>query len=350
MSSTPESCLYDGWVRHRRFMGVEHELRTHYFTAYLDLDELPELFDHSRLWSARGRAIAAFRREDHLGDPTRSLADEVRRLVAARSGSAPAGPIRLLTNLRYFGHCFNPVSFYYCFAPDGERVEAVVAEVTNTPWGERHAYVLEPAAERPPGAVLRGRFAKEFHVSPFMGMDHTYSWSMTEPGEQLVVHIESAFTGTPGDSGSCVAKDKPSVPAGLPACLSFGTEGPSERRVLRNEGPARNGGSFETEGRRTAEPAGQLAFDATLSLRRRELSPATMRRLLARHPMITLRSQRQIYTHGLALKLKGARYFPNPSGAPLIGRSRRRHAQRSRETAVASADRAAPGVGAGGGA
>jgi DUF1365 family protein len=305
MSSTAQSCLYDGWVRHRRFMGVEHELRTHYFTAYLDLDELPELFDHSRLWSARGRAIAVFRREDHLGDSTRSLADEVRRLVGARSGRAPAGPIRLLTNLRYFGHCFNPVSFYYCFAADGERVEAVVAEVTNTPWGERHAYVLEPAADRPPGAVLRGHFAKEFHVSPFMGMDHTYSWSMTEPGEQLVVHIESAFTGTPGDG---------------------------------------------TEGRRTAEPAGQLAFDATLSLRRRELSPATMGRLLARHPMITLRSQRQIYTHGLALKLKGARYFPNPSGAPLIGRSRRRHAQRSRETAVASADRSARGVRAGGGA
>ena len=199
MSSTAQSCLYDGWVRHRRFMGVEHELRTHYFTAYLDLDELPELFDHSRLWSARGRAIAVFRREDHLGDSPRSLADEVRQLVGARSGRAPAGPIRLLTNLRYFGHCFNPVSFYYCFAADGERVEAVVAEVTNTPWGERHAYVLEPAADRPPGAVLRGHFAKEFHVSPFMGMDHTYSWSMTEPGEQLVVHIESAFTGTPGD-------------------------------------------------------------------------------------------------------------------------------------------------------
>jgi DUF1365 family protein len=314
MSGTPESCLYDGWVRHRRFMGVEHELRTHYFTAYLDLDELPELFDNSRLWSARGRAIAAFRRDDHLGDPTRSLADEVRRLVAARSGSAPAGPIRLLTNLRYFGHCFNPVSFYYCFAADGERVEAVVAEVTNTPWGERHAYVLEPAADRPPGAVLRGRFAKEFHVSPFMGMDHTYSWAMTEPGEQLVVHIESAFTGTPGDGGSCLATD------------------------------ARGAGKDT----RTAEPAGQLAFDATLSLRRRELSPATMRRLLARHPMITLRSQRQIYTHGLRLKLKGARYHPNPSGAPLIGRSRRRHAQRSRETVVASADHAAHGAPVGG--
>jgi DUF1365 family protein len=300
MSSTPTSCLYDGWVRHRRFIGVEHELRTHFFTAYLDLDELPELFDHSRLWSARGRAIAAFRREDHFGDPARPLAEEVRRLVAARSGAAPTGPIRLLTNLRYFGHCFNPVSFYYCFAADGERVETVVAEVTNTPWGERHAYVLEPAADRPAGAVLRGRFAKEFHVSPFMGMDHTYTWAMTEPAEQLVVHIESAFTGAPEDP-------------------------------------------------QTGGPAGRLAFDATLSLRRRELSAATMLRLLARHPMITLRSQRQIYTHGLRLKLKGARYFPNPSGAPLIGRSRRRHAQRSREGVVASADRVARGVGAGGG-
>jgi hypothetical protein len=273
MSAIRQSCLYEGWVRHRRYLAVTHELRTHYYTAYLDLDELPELFDSSRLWSARGRAIASFRREDHLGDPARPLADEVRALVAARIGRAPGGPIRLLTNLRYFGHCFNPVSFYYCFAPGGERVEAIVAEVTNTPWRERHAYVLEPAADRPAGGVLRGHFAKEFHVSPFMGMDHTYGWRMTEPGEQLVAHIESTH-------------------------------------------------------------AGELAFDATLSLRRRELSPATMRRLLARHPMITLRSVRQIYTHGLRLKLKGARYFPNPSGAPLLGRARRRHAQRSHEQAA----------------
>jgi DUF1365 family protein len=277
MSAASQSCIYDGWVRHRRFLGVTHELRTRYFTAYLDLDELPELFDSSRLWSARGRAIVAFRREDHLGDPSRPLADEVRALVAARTGRAPAGPIRLLTNLRYFGHCFNPVSFFYCFDRGGERVETIVAEVTNTPWGERHAYVLEPAADRPPGGVLHGSFAKEFHVSPFMGMDHTYSWRLTEPGEQLIAHIES-----------------------------------------------------------NNDDDGELAFDATLSLRRRDLSAATMRRLLARHPMITLRSLRQIYGHGLRLKLKGARYFPNPSGAPLIGRRRRRHARSSREQAARS--------------
>jgi DUF1365 family protein len=277
MSEEAASCLYDGWVRHRRFQGVAHELRTAYHSAYLDLAELPELFDDSWIWSARGRAIASFKRRDHLGDPARPLIDEVRALVAARTGSAPAGPVRLLTNLRYFGHCFNPVSFYYCFDEPGERVEAVVAEVTNTPWGERHAYVLEPDRERPAGGVLSGRFAKEFHVSPFMGMDHTYVWRMTAPGEQLIAHIESE------------------------------------------------------------NDDGELAFDATLSLRRHELSPATLRRLLARNPMITLRSLRQIYTNGLRLKLKGARYFPNPSGAPLLGPARRRHARDTREHVVPAA-------------
>jgi DUF1365 family protein len=274
MSEQRASCLYEGRLRHRRYLGVVNELQTSFFTTYLDLDELPELFDDSRLWSARARAIVAWRRDDHLGDPERPLADEIRALVAARTGQPCDGPVRLLTNLRYFGHCFNPVSFYYCFEPSGERVTAIVAEVTNTPWGERHAYVLEPQPDRPTGAILRGRFAKEFHVSPFMGMDHTYSWRMTEPGERLIVHIES-------------------------------------------------------------EHQDQLAFDATLTLRRRELSPAQMRRLLLRHPAIPLRTLRQIYANGLRLKAKGARYFPNPSGAPLLGPARRRHAQKSRETAAA---------------
>jgi hypothetical protein len=196
--------------------------------------------------------------------------------VQARTGRRPDGPIRLLTNLRYFGHAFNPVSFYFCFAAAEHRVQAIVAEVTNTPWGERHAYVLTPSPDRAPGAVMQGRFAKEFHVSPFMGMDYDYSWRITEPGEQLIVHIES--TPRSGD--------------------------------------------------------GQPAFDATMSLRRRELTPAQMRRLLARHPMLSLRTVRQIYGHGLRLKLKGARYFPNPSGAPFIGAARRRHARRSREEAA----------------
>src|SRR6202044_3720143 len=99
----------------------------------LDLAELPDLFDSYRVASARGRAIAEFRRRDHLGNPDVPLAQEIGALVGARTGERPSGPIRLLTNLRYFGHCFNPVSFYYCLDPTGIQVQTVVAEVTNTP-------------------------------------------------------------------------------------------------------------------------------------------------------------------------------------------------------------------------
>ncbi|MEI2421818.1 DUF1365 family protein, partial [Arthrospira platensis SPKY2] len=103
----------------------------------LDLAELDTVFRGRWLWSTQRPALAWLRREDHLGDPAHSLDESVRRLVAERTGRRPAGPIRLLAHLRYFGHCFNPVSFYYCYDAAGERVETIVAEVNNTPWGER---------------------------------------------------------------------------------------------------------------------------------------------------------------------------------------------------------------------
>ena len=267
------SCIYEGWVRHRRLGAIAHELRAKLFMLYVDLGELPELFDSFGVASARRRALAEFRRSDHLGDPRRPLAEEILERVTARTGERPSGPIRLLTNLRYLGHCFNPVSFYYCFDTEGTRVQTIVAEVTNTPWGERHAYVLSPDDRRPGASIMRGRFGKEFHVSPFMGMDHTYVWRMTEPAERLIVHIDS-------------------------------------------------------------EQDERIVFDATLSLARRELTPARLSVLLARHPLLTARIVRQIYANGLRLWLKGARYFPNPSGAPLLGGSRRAHPCSSREEAA----------------
>jgi DUF1365 family protein len=124
----------------------------------------------------------------------------VRDRVAELTGSPPAGPIRLLTQLRSFGLCFNPVSFYYCLDAAGEHVDSVLAEVTNTPWGERHAYVLNRAGE----GVITGSFTKELHVSPFMGMDHVYEARATEPAATLSVHIaslrggETAFDATLG--------------------------------------------------------------------------------------------------------------------------------------------------------
>ncbi len=255
------SAIYEGWVRHRRFEPVEHSFRYRFFLAYLDLGELPGVLDPYPLYSARRRAPARFRRSDYLGDPARPL-DECVRDVVERSGAArPAGPVRLLTGLRYLGHTFNPVSFYYCFDPTGRRVEDVVAEVENIPWGERHAYVLDRGARE--GTVLVDELEKKHHVSPLMGMDQTYSFRAGTPGERLQVHIESR--------------------------------------------PREAGGG---EPGRTPK-----TFDATLSLERRELSRPLMLGLLARYPAMSLQVVAKIYAQAARLKLKGARYHPHPEGA-----------------------------------
>ena len=235
------SCLYEGTVRHRRRDAVSDEFTYPLFMAYVDLDELPALGDIGRLFSTRRPALARFCREDYLGDPAQPLADAV----------------RLLTHLRCYGHCFNPVSFYYCFDADGPRagrVRTVIADVTNTPWRERHSYVIDVAdgADRGSAEVLGGRSAKLLHVSPLMGMEHVYDWRLTEPGERLSVHID-------------------------------------------------------------AERAdGESVFDATLALRRRELNRRSLTRALARYPLQTPRIMARIYSRALRLRLRGAPWFAHP--------------------------------------
>jgi DUF1365 family protein len=157
--------------------------------VYLDLAELPTLFDKYWLWSTRGRALACFRRSDHLGPREQSLEESVRDLVESRTGKRPTGPIRLLTNLSYFGYCFNPVSFYYCFDETGEHLETIVPEVNNTPWGERDTYVLPAGESSGSGKSLRFQPKKSMHVSPFMPMDVEYDWSFTTPLDYLNVYM-----------------------------------------------------------------------------------------------------------------------------------------------------------------
>jgi DUF1365 family protein len=146
---------------------VRHAFGYGLFMAYLDLAELDEVFAGRWLWSTSRPALARFRRGDHLGDGGAPLDAAVRSLVEGETGERPAGPIRLLTQLAYLGYCFNPVSFYYCFDAAGERVVTIVAEVNNTPWGERHCYVLDARG----GAGLAFAPRKALHVSPFMPMD-----------------------------------------------------------------------------------------------------------------------------------------------------------------------------------
>lgn len=243
------SCIYEGAIRHRRFGVTEHTFRHRLALTLIDLDELPGLLG-GRLVRRRP-GIVRFRRTDYFGDPARPLREAIADEVERQSGVRPRGPIRLLTQLRSFGHCFNPVSFALCFDAVGERVEQVLAEVTNTPWGERHAYVIGP---REGNAPVQGESDKALHVSPFIDMAQRYRWEVGEPGPSLRIHIE-------------------------------------------NHGPA------------------SKTFDATLSLRRRELTPAGLRRMTVRYPAATLRTLALIYGHALALKLRGVPVQPHPRAA-----------------------------------
>jgi len=230
---------------------VRHEFSYRMFMLYLDLSELPSLFDRRWFWSASRPACARFRREDHFGDPAVPLSTSVRDLVARETGQRPAGPIRLLTHLRYFGHVFNPVSFYYCFDEDDSQVETIVAEVNNTPWGEQHCYVLPQSMNT--GENGHGRYFPEkvMHVSPFMEMDVDYDWRFNAPGQALTVHMENARQG---------------------------------RKI----------------------------FDATLVLERKEVNGPALAYALAAYPLMTIKVVAAIYWQALRLWLKGTPLHDHP--------------------------------------
>jgi uncharacterized protein len=246
-----DSAIYEGWVRHRRFGPVEHAFAYRVYLVCVDLSELPTLFDGQPFWSARGFSLAWFRRSDHLGDSDIPLDQSVRELVYERIGKWPDGPIRLLTHARYFGYCFNPVSFYYCYDASCSRLDATVAEVHNTPWGEEHCYVLDPADEMGKGVWHRHRVTKEFHVSPFMGMDMEYDWRFTEPDETLRVLI--------------------------------------------------------------ANYQGEIkVFEASMSLKRQPMTVSSLTSVLLRYPMMTWKIIAAIYWQAGKLHGKGARLHPHP--------------------------------------
>lgn len=188
------SAIYDGVVYHRRHAndhtgGVAHAFEHHVTMPYLFLDELDEFLALHPLWSKRRRPVH-FRRADYLGDSGTSLDSCVRDVVEARLGRRPSGPIAMLAHLRTWGWLFNPLTLYYCYEEDDVGIDAIVLEVTSTPWHERHVYVID-------GTDHRARFAKEMHVSPFMAMDLDYVMSWAAPAERLAVHLGSRHNDTP---------------------------------------------------------------------------------------------------------------------------------------------------------
>lgn len=259
------SCLYEGWVRHRRFEPKAHTFTYPVVYAYLDLDELERVFEGRWFWSTTRPALVGFRRKDYLGDSKVSLQAAVRERIARETEHSSDGPIRVLTHLRHFGFSFNPVSFYYCFDSMDDHVETIIAEITNTPWNERHAYVLPRNQSRSHKGDLRFCFGKVFHVSPFMPMKLQYDWAFGTPDQKLMVHMKNID---------------------------------HDRNI----------------------------FDAKLTLERRPINGFTCARALIRYPMLSIKVMIAIYWQALKLFLKRIPFYPHPSklngathgGAPSV--------------------------------
>lgn len=247
-----KSCIYEGWIRHRRLRPKINAFRYSLFFMYLDLAELDTVFQGRWLWSVNKFNFACLRRRDHLGDPAVSLDHAIRDLIEQKTGKRPSGAIHMLAHLRYFGHNFNPASFFYCYDNADTKVETIVVEIHNTPWGEVFTYVLGEGENKGTGSEKSFSFSKAFHVSPFMDMDMHYNWRFTEPGESLNVHMES----------------------------------------------------FELE---------KEFFHADLTLERREITGTNLARVLLKYPLMTVKVIAAIYWQAFRLWVKGVPFYTHPA-------------------------------------
>ncbi len=249
----------EGTVRHRRLTPVAHQFEYNTGMLALNLDEWSTVTGLSRWFSLERFNWLSLHRSDYFAPGQPDLKRAVSEQVEAATGWYPDGAIELITHPRYFGYVFNPVSFYFCYDAGADSAEGAVprviaAQITNTPWHERHVYCLERGEPRESGGGWNTQafsFRKRFHVSPYNPMDQDYHWLFSFRNSELRIHMN-------------VHKE------------------------------------------------GKKIFDATLAVQRMPLTRKTLHKSLRRFPLESFKVVTGIYWHALKLKLKGARFETHP--------------------------------------
>jgi DUF1365 family protein len=189
----------------------------------------------------------SFHRKNYLTPSELALGEQARQLIKAKHGHTPSGKIYLLTNLSCLGYSINPISLYFVYNDAGDELDYLIVEVTNTPWGEKHQYVLTNPV-KPQKDIYHYRFEKLLHVSPFLPMNYIYDFHLKVKKEQIILHINN-FMG----------EDK--------------------------------------------------HFDATLTLNEHPIHKKTWQHIVFGFPFMTFKVAAAIYWQALKLWIKGARFY-----------------------------------------
>ncbi len=179
------SGFYEGTIRHHRYVPRPHQFDYSMYWTLLDLDRLEETFAKNRFWSINQWNLISFREKDFHKTGQYNNKISVIETIKEKYGEDFSGKVYLLSHLRYLGFNFNSVSFYFCI--ENDELKYIVSEITNTPWGERHPYVLKCKPEDTNNHLFE--FKKAFHISPFIEMQMDYRWNFIFSDDSLRIHM-----------------------------------------------------------------------------------------------------------------------------------------------------------------
>lgn len=182
-----QNMLYSGTVRHRRFAPKTHEFKYKLYYFYLNPNDISDLCKNIVYLSCEQFNYLSFKQKNYIGGKKANIYDAVEKLLSEHNVTR-SSDIYMMAQLAHFGYCFNPISLYFTY--EGDKLQSLIADVHNTPWGEKHAYVLtKPSFSKPP--FYQYQFKKALHVSPFMQMDFMYHFNVKVTEDNFVLHMKN---------------------------------------------------------------------------------------------------------------------------------------------------------------